>query len=301
MVDVVIPTRNRPAKLARCLEALSQSRDTYAFQVYVCDSSEDGHRREVEAVCRHFSFAHLRVHDRIGLPRARNFCSAQASAPLVVSVDDDVYVLQGAIDRLVARYYEGRGWRVVAGSVAWGEDWSRPVKLRPIGYGRKTHEGEPADFIITALYLYPRALGSALGFNERITSSDDRFMGALWRSKGVDMMFEPAARARHDDEHNAGLFTVEHHGPHIYTNLFDALLVRRSWRYAVMFDVLGFAAGLRGHVHSLSSALAYGKYHVAGHVGLARDWPELRALARSRLPVFREGVNSGDESGAVEA
>lgn len=278
-IDVVIPTRNRPVKLKRCLTALAGARGTYLPTVYVVDSStsvED--RMAVDEVCREFSFAQLHRHSRDGLAAARNECTRAGSAPLVISVDDDVYVTASALDRLVSRYCQGDGWRIVAGSVAWGEQWSGPIMTRPIGYGTAGSE-ENADFYVTALILYPRELVRQFPFNESIPSSDDRFAGALWRSKGVQLLWEPDARARHDDEHNVGLTTPYHQRAHIYVNLFDGIFVRRSPRWALSVEVLGFLAGARRYMRSGATALTYMRAWTAGHVALLKDWRMLRRMA----------------------
>jgi glycosyltransferase involved in cell wall biosynthesis len=291
-VDVVIPTRNRPEKLGRCLEALSVARSRVAFEIFVCDSSDDFEpRRAVHDVCKNYSFVHLRKHDRLGLAAARNFCARQGTAPLVVSVDDDVYVYPDAVQRLVDAYARGHGWRVVAGTVAWDSDWSRPVVMRHIGYGRKARGGEQPGFVLTALYLYPRQLARFCPFNERIRSSDDRFIGALWRAKGVRMLFEPRARARHDDEHNTALFEPSHQDSHIYANLFDALLVERQPLRALSYELLGFAAGAKAFMRSRSTTRDFLNAWVEGHRKLIRDWSALEAVVASPLPEPCEEVS----------
>lgn len=276
-LDVVIPTRDRPRKLARCLMALAAARAKVPFRVYVCDSSTSpALRQETAEACGRFDFVELHCHQRAGLPAARNELTRVGRSPLLVSVDDDVYVQPEAVERLLACYRTGTGWRVVAGSVAWGPRWSGPVVMRPIGYGRLGDANGPVDFLLTALLLYPRELAKQFPFNERIRSSDDRFVGALWRAKGVALLFEPSARANHDDEHTTGLFTADHQDSHIYTNLFDALLVRRKLRWALAFDFLGFLAGAKTYFRSLGTARAYIRAWALGHAKLVRDWRALR-------------------------
>jgi len=284
-VDVVVPTRNRPSKLARCLRCLSEARASLAFEVYVCDSSDTAPTRDaVREVCERYPFVHLREHGHVGLAAARNVCAQQGHAPLVVSVDDDVYVYPDAIQRLVEAYVRSQGWRVVAGTVAWGSDWSRPVVMRRIGYGRKAHPGERPHFVLTALYLYPRDLARLCPFNERIQSSDDRFIGALWRAMGVQLLFEPAACARHDEERTQGLFEPSHQASHIYANLFDALLVERQATRALAYEVLGFVAGAKGFMHSFAGAKDFLFAWLGGHRALIHDWSFLRQLVSSPLP-----------------
>src|SRR5215211_7928707 len=82
--------------------------------------------------------------------------------------------------------------------------------------------GRIPNFLISALLLYPRALALTIPWNERIRWGDDIYVGAIWRSKGVALLFEPQARAFHDEQHRAsGAEDLEWL---IYVNEFDALL-----------------------------------------------------------------------------
>ena len=283
-VDVIVPTRNRPHKLERCLEALAAARQLEDFQVYVCDSSEGNVRDAVSEICAKHAFVTFSPHDRVGYAQARNACAKVGRASLVVSVDDDVYVQPDAVRLLVEAYERAGGWTVVAGSVAWGSDWSAPVVMRRIGYGRKARTGEQPDFILTALYLFPRELAELTPFNELIRSSDDRFIGALWKARGVTVIYERAARAFHDDEHTTGLSTADHQDSHIYSNLFDALFVRRSLWTAACFELLGFAAGIKVYGRSRDSRSDFLEAWWNGHSMLWRDRRQLRAAASASLP-----------------
>jgi hypothetical protein len=214
-----------------------------------------------------------------------------ATGELIVSVDDDVYVEPEAISALCAAYErdQKRGvWRVVAGSVRWGSDWSAPIVMRPIGYGRKARPGESPSFLVGALFLYPRALALRLPWNERIITpddricSDDRFMGAVWRAKGVEMAFSPDARAVHDDEHNR--YGVKTQAAHIYVNLFDALIANRQLGRAACYELLGFAAGAKAYLREPGSAAAYLAAWYRGHRALIRDWRHLNELRKRELP-----------------
>ena len=284
---VVIPTRNRPGKLARCLGALSHAQWGDGFPVYVCDSSTSPEMRdEVRELRSEFPFARFKPHGRDGMGAARNACVEAAEEDLLINVDDDVYVEPDAIARLVERYAAGRNrWRVVAGSVNWHGDWSTPVAMRPIGYGRKVRAGEGPHFLIGALVLFPRALGLALPWNERLFGADDRFIGALWRGHGVELDFAPLSRAYHDEEDNqgGGIYAVEGLADHIYANLFDALIANRDLPRGVCWEFLGFAAGAKKYFRSRDTARRYAAAWLRGHRALARDWGELRGVVARPL------------------
>src|SRR5215208_2799652 len=90
---VVVPTRNRPERLRRCLSALERAQESIPFRVYVGDSSDEAVvREEVQRVCEEFEFVRYLRHTGKNLAAARNFLTQAVPAELLVSVDDDVYV-----------------------------------------------------------------------------------------------------------------------------------------------------------------------------------------------------------------
>lgn len=280
---VVIPTRNRPEKLRRCLAALQQARKHIDFLVYACDSSDTEETRVVvKAVCDEFDFVRHHLHQGKNAAAARNFCAQVAEADLLVTVDDDVYVKPEAIKQLVDSYHAASGLRIIAGSVAWGNNWSQPVVMRLIGYGREAQPGELPSFVVSAFLLYPRNLALALPWNERIRTSEDRFMGALWRGRDIQIVFEPNARAIHDHEHNT--YSVQEQESHIYANLFDVLIANPDIVRGLAYEFLGFAAGAKLYFRQFDSAIEYIRAWLRGHRALVRDWAYLKDYQRRPLP-----------------
>lgn len=281
-VDVVIPTRNRPEKLTRCLAALARALEITEFTVRVCDSSSPETREQVQGICEQYDFATLHPHHGGNVAAARNACARAAEGDLLVNVDDDIQVEPDAIAALAEAHRRAPRPAAVAGSVAWDGVYSRPVVMRPIGYGRAAEPGETPDFLVGAFFAYPRALALALPWNERIRTSDDRFMGALWRSKGVHLGFEPQARATHDPEHVT--YDVDEQASHIYTNLFDAALANRRPGRALQYEVLGFAAGAKKFGRTPSGLRRYTAAWARGHRRLLADRHYLRELVARSLP-----------------
>lgn len=274
-VVVVVPTRNRPTKLARCLAHLQEARKHQSFAILICDSTPDPVvAAEVQSVVAVCASARYQRHDGANVAAARNCCIRESRGGILVNVDDDVYVEPEAIRRLVAKLRDSPADAVVAGGVIWpGGVPSRPVKMRPIGYGRSVVPGEAPDFILGAFFAYRRSVACRWPWNERIKSSDDRFMGAVWRANGVALEYEPTALARHDTDQVS--YDVTHQRHHIYANLFDATLVRRSVIWTLSFVVVGFAVGVRGF-HGRAKVDFVG-YWLQGIVQYARDWRSLRA------------------------
>jgi len=281
-IDVVIPTRNRPDRLIKCLQALKKAREHINFEVKVCDSSTSvGIRKEVENVCEKFEFVSWYFHNGNNVAAARNFCAKVSSAPLLINVDDDIYVEPKSILNLYNTYQNSKGNRVIAGSVAWDNDWSAPVVMRSIGYGRKAKSNEKPSFLIGAFFIYPRELALKLPWNERIKTSDDRFMGAVWRSHKINLLYEPNARAFHDHQHTS--YDVKHQESHIYANMFDTLIANTNFKRAFSYQFLGFAASAKLYLKDIRTAFPFFYAWIKGNVAFVKDYKYLKKYTKIRL------------------
>lgn len=289
-VAVVIPTRSRPSLLRRCLDSLVPAQQRLGFSAYVCDSSPFEEEREaVRQICALYSWVKLEPHDGKNVAAARNAGARAAREDLLIDIDDDLILEPEAIDRLLARYLQGSGRRVVAGSVSLNGTWSTPIKKRRIGYGRPALDGEEPDFVIGALFLYPRSFALTWPWNERIDTADDIFMGALWRSHGVRILFDPDARAEHPDvplssDPNRLAETVRHQSWHIYSLLFDALIANPSLKRAIAYEVLGFMASAKVYLWRPALAFPFLRNWIYGHRRLLADRRYLKELVRRELP-----------------
>jgi glycosyltransferase involved in cell wall biosynthesis len=265
------------------------ARERLRFPVYVCDSSPGKADREaVAAIVAAHDWARLAPHEGRNVAAARNACARAASEDLLVNVDDDLELEPQAIDRLVDRYLEARGRRIVAGSVSWDGNWTRPVKKRAIGYGRATEPGEAPDFVVGALFLYPRAFALAWPWNERIQVCDDIFIGALWRSHGVQLLFAPDARALHPElptsmDGDRLRETVKHQESHVYALLFDSVIANPSLRRTLSYETLGFLASAKLYMRRPSLVLPFLRSWIAGHVKLIADGRYLWRLTHKEL------------------
>ena len=275
-VAVIVPTRDRPERLARCLKAIAAAHERTPFRAYVCDSSRPGPAEEVAEICSRHEFAELVSHDRRGASAARNVGTRACDAELVVSVDDDVYVEPDAVEALVGAYDRAGGGCVVAGSVRWSHWTSRPMVMRPIGFGRESRPGETPEFVVSALILYPRELGLAFPWNERLWPYDDRYVSLIWRTAGARLEFAEDARATHDETHTD--YPVQHEADRIYVNLLDAVIVAPRLGRALGFEFLSFAACAKKWARSPSGAWEILRAWLRGHRALLRDLPALRAM-----------------------
>jgi glycosyltransferase involved in cell wall biosynthesis len=295
-VEVVVPTRNRPDKLARCLDALARARAALPFPVLVCDSSDEEHSQAVSSVCAQHEFATLRSHSGRNVAGARNACARLASGEVLINVDDDIQVDADAILHLVTGYCQSPKPAVIAGAVAWDGVYSRPIVMRYIGYGRSAREGEPPSFLVGAFFAYSRELALALPWNERIRTSDDRFMGALWRRRGIHLGYAPSAKATHDPEHVT--YNVDEQRSHIYANMFDAVLANPELKRAISYEFVGFLVGLRTYARSPSDFRRYVAAWASGNIALIRDFPYLRRMLRCELPLALAADPRGAAAGS---
>lgn len=291
-----VPTRDRPEKLARCLTALSAAQEVSPCPVYVCDSSTSEEvRNQVRTVCDRYPFARLSFHDGHNVPAARNACARAVQEQLLINVDDDIQVEPEAIERLLERYRAASGPRVVGGYVAWDGVYKGPVKLRWTGWGRPAGEGEEPDFLVGALFLYPRALPLAVPWYERASASihgwggDDRMMGAVWRRMGVQLLAEERARAVHDPE-PGHVYGPDDLALHVYVNLFDAVIANPDIPRALAYEFLGLLSGTKAYLPHRSTAARFVRAWIRGHRALFEDRKDLARLVETEIPGDMQGL-----------
>ncbi len=282
-VAVVIPTRDRPQFLERCLAGLAAAHETTEFTAWVCDSSRSDRRADIEAICTRYQWVKLRFHDGRTISAARNFCVQVAQAELLVSIDDDVEIEPAAVRALVDTYDRGSGPRIVAGAIVWGDAAhpSGPMVLRRIGYGRPARQGEEPDFVNSSFFLYPRAFGERWPWNERMRRGSDVLMGAVWRRAGVKMMWSPDARAVHEDR---DMLTAELHDDYVYALLAHVLISERRLDRLALLETLTLAAGLKGYAKTRRTLEEYFRAWIRGHRAFIRDYRFLQELAARPAP-----------------
>ncbi len=196
-VTVVVPVRDRPAELARCLRALGP-----AAEVIVVDDAS----RDPEPVCRAAAAAGARLVQRTvngGPAAARNTGLALCGTPYVAFVDSDCVPGPSWLTGLLPHFadpgvaavaprivgLDGPGWlgryEQTRSSLDLGDRAGSVVPRSRIGY-------VPA----AALVARRDALGA--GFDEALVVGED--VDLVWRlhAGGWRVRYEPAALVRHD-------------------------------------------------------------------------------------------------------
>jgi glycosyltransferase involved in cell wall biosynthesis len=195
-VSVVVPTRDRAARLERLLAALrAQTIGTDAFEVIVVD---DGSRDETATVLAAADGLNLRVVAREtagGPAAARNEGWRLASADVVAFTDDDCEPTPEWLERVLDAAREHPG------VIITGPTTPIPGELDRLGPLARTRDLPVADdWFASCNIAYPRdLLGRLGGFDERFADAlgEDTDLGWRARELGAELHFEPAAAVHH--------------------------------------------------------------------------------------------------------
>jgi GT2 family glycosyltransferase len=201
--SVIIPTRERPAQLTRCLESLAaQSYPRERFEVIVVD---DGGSTPLEPV---FAGVRGRMELRVirGPPRgpsaARNEAASAAEGGLLAFTDDDAEPEPRWLAALAAahRARPGDGLGGVTVSMAAENPYARAseVILRlAYEYHNPPLPSGARFFATTNLALPADRYREVGGFNPRLLMSEDRELCDRWLERGYGLTFVPDAVVRH--------------------------------------------------------------------------------------------------------
>jgi glycosyltransferase involved in cell wall biosynthesis len=207
-LSVVVPTRNRPAMLERCLEVLAAEL-AEGDEIIVVDSASSDASAIAAVAYRTESRIDIQVErcDRPGASLARNAGWRAARHQLVGFVDDDVRIRAGWADALVAAF-DDEAVQFVTGRVVVPDDQhdaERPVAISSRTEREPLHSGLSGDLGASAnLAVRRRALEQIAGFDETLgpgtwscSAEDLDLFDRLFR-EGFAGLFEPEAVAEHD-------------------------------------------------------------------------------------------------------
>ncbi len=205
-ISVVIPTYRRDLALRRCLAALAeQDIAPQSFEVIVVDDDDyPGEPNPLPA----YPFSLRRVRNPgAGSAAARNHGAREATAPLVLFLDDDVVA-----DPWLLRHH--LRWHVdrEPGGVLVGPYWPKPTsegfaaavaRLWWFDFFALLDEAKGATFVsaLTANMSLPRAVLDAVGgFSEEHSRQrrEDWEWGLRVRRAGVPIVFDRGASATHE-------------------------------------------------------------------------------------------------------
>ncbi len=300
-ISVVVPTRERPHDLARCLESIT-ALPYERFETIVVDNDPrtDATRRLVRD---RFAGAVRYIREPVrGASAARNRGAASASGQIIAFADDDVVVDRHWLDAVAAGFASGDGVGCVTGPVLPAE-LDTPAQAMfeahggfPKGFApRRFQMGRPA-----ADRLFPFTSGRfGAGANMAFTAE------ALRRVGGFDRAIGPGTPARAGEDLLAFFQTIVAGYAIVYEPDALAWHYHRRTQQELAIQARGYGSGLTAYltaalVHEpqalpmllgrLPSALAYAvrRYRSAyandadGSSGV--DWPRrMSALERRGL------------------
>ena len=216
-LSVVVPTRDRPEMLARCLESVVKAMGPEDELIVVDSASKDA--KAVEQAAVGFGARVIRT-DLPGAGRARNVGWQATGHELVVFVDDDVWVEPGWADAMAERFAHDSDVGFVTGRVEAPEgQQSYYVAIKD--------DPEPALFDRTSRGLIGHSASLAVrrpaleaigGFDvwfgpgARFRGGDDGDLFDRLFEKGYLCAYEPSALGWHDQwREKAGLVRLNFH------------------------------------------------------------------------------------------
>ena len=200
--SVVVPTYERPAALASCLEslaALDYPRDR--FEVVVVD---DGGRAPLEPVVEPFRTGlclTLLRQPQSGPAAARNAGAERAQGDLLAFTDDDCRPRPDWLRRLAGRFaaspQEAFGGRTI--NALRGNVYSAAAQLViDVGYTQNNSGPPDRRWFTTNNLAVPAAGFRALGgFDPSFRTAEDRDFCSRWVQSGLRMSYEPRAVIEH--------------------------------------------------------------------------------------------------------
>lgn len=275
-VSVVVPTRDRPASLRRCLGALERQETKRRVEIVVVD---DGSREKdaVAAAVAASPGARLVRQEHAGPAAARNSGAREALASRLLFVDDDCEPAPDWVDRLSAPLESGAD---AAGGISVnpdGNDALAAASQAVIDHlvERAVVAADRTTFVASNNAGCRAEVWAAVPFDESFThASEDRDWSSRVVAAGYVLVLEPSAIVLHRQQLTLRRFWGQHvrygRGAYRFRRLHpDARLLERP----------GFYLGLlrRGFRHSGATGALIAIAQVATAVGFARE-----ALGRDR-------------------
>jgi glycosyltransferase involved in cell wall biosynthesis len=193
-VSVVVPTRERAARLAVLLDSLAGQRGAAFELIVVDDASTDGTSEVLARVRQDLDLRAVRLGERRGPGAARNAGWRRARAPLVAFIDDDCVARQGWLQALVAAH------RRVPHALLQGRTEPHPEELqKQNAFSLSQLVLELGPHFQACNIAYPRELLERLGGFDESFPHYCEDADLAWRAQegGAPALFVPEAAAWH--------------------------------------------------------------------------------------------------------
>jgi mycofactocin glycosyltransferase len=202
-VTVVIPVRDRPVELRRCLEMLGGGASSQPV-IVVDDGSGDS--QAVIQICNRYQAQLIRLETSRGPAAARNAAIPHADTELIAFLDSDCIPQDGWISHLVAHFTDPLV-AAIAPRIVGDEENSGSVVARfsaaysPLDLAQhpaRVAPGRRVSYVPTAVLLVRRA-AIATGFDRTLRYGED--VDFVWRlhDAGWRVRYDPSVLVKHPE------------------------------------------------------------------------------------------------------
>ncbi|MEY2540344.1 MAG: hypothetical protein QOG67_4084 [Verrucomicrobiota bacterium] len=202
--SVVVPTRDRPAKLAICLEALAeQDYPSDRFEVIVVDDASTTPFTAPETLTERLDLTVVRHQHSLGPGVARNRGANCARNEYIAFTDDDCSPAPSWLQKLAQRFAESPDYLVgglVINALTDNFYSSATHVILDVSFQYYDPRRGRAHFFPTSNFaLAARRFRELDGFNEGwpLAAAEDREFCYRWLQRGFVMMHEPEAKVYH--------------------------------------------------------------------------------------------------------
>jgi GT2 family glycosyltransferase len=200
--SIIVPTYERPAQLALCLQALA--RLDYPKESYEVLVVNDGSNAPPDNTASQFppGFSlHLLRHKRTGPAGARNFGSLHARGEFLAFTDDDCQPDAGWLRALAASCLTNPG-RIIGGrtinALPQNPYSATSQAIIETVYSHFNADADNARFFASNNFAVSAELFRHMnGFAEHFQTSEDREICARWRAAGRKLSYAPTAIVYH--------------------------------------------------------------------------------------------------------
>jgi glycosyltransferase involved in cell wall biosynthesis len=194
-ISVVIPSYNTAATIGQTLEALTRQSTARSSEIIVVDCSPD---ESVADVCARFpSVTLLREARRFNPGEGRNIGARAAQGDLLVFVDADVHLTEGALD--AAYLYYQSGHFMFGGALELDESEATTASyLEHYFFNHEAQAGRPEcprANLSSALMVVERELFLSAGGFADIPRMQDTELSERMARRGVSLTFTPTVLA----------------------------------------------------------------------------------------------------------
>lgn len=197
-LSVIVPTRDRPAELRLCLDALFHARVDGMECIIVDDGGKEDCKSVVESSLLPVTL--MRNEQSRGSGAARNIGAAQAHGDVLLFVDDDVLVAPASLRSVVDAFSSEPGWGALIGR--YDDEPVAPQFLSRFrnllhAYTHLTSPGKASTFWTGFGAVRREIFERHGGFVEHARAIDDVEFGSRLAKAGVKIELRPDLQVKH--------------------------------------------------------------------------------------------------------